>query len=119
MGSETDHGNPGFQSREIKSQNCPLKNTCGVEVARETPSLPGELSGETHPILECTQTHPPGNQHRKSPICLWVVEEVTESSQKAEQAAVFPFGPLPHIQYHHTAPWVAPTLANTYGSAPY
>ena len=31
----------------------------------ETPSLIGEFVGETHRVLECTQTHPPGNQHLK------------------------------------------------------
>ena len=54
-----------------------------------------------------TQTHPPGNQHQESPICLWLVEEVTESWSKAQQVALFPFGPLSHIQYHNTATWVA------------
>ena len=73
----------------------------GVEVAAgETPSLTGEFIGETHRVLECTQAHPPRNQHQKGPICLWVAEEVTESHQRAEQVALFPLGPLPYIQRH-------------------
>ena len=69
-------------------------------VAGETPSLTGEFTGETHRGLEHTQNHPPGNQHQKGPICLWVAVEVTKNRQRAEQAALFPLGPLPHIQHH-------------------
>ena len=62
----------------------------GVEAAGETPSLTGEFIRETHRVLECTQAHLPGNQLQKGPICLWVVEEVTDSQTRAEQAALFP-----------------------------
>ena len=80
----------------------------GVEVAvGETPSLTGEFIGETYRDLEHTKTHPPSNQHQKGPMCLWVAGEVTESRLRAEQAALFPFGPLPHIQHHNEAKWVA------------
>ena len=58
----------------------------GIEVAGETPSLTGEFIGETHSVLEHTQTQPPVNQDQKGLICLWVEEEVTESTQRAEQA---------------------------------
>ena len=80
----------------------------GFEVVGETPSLIGELVGETHRVLECTQNHPPGNQHQQGPICLWVVEEVTKSQLTGEQAALFPLGPLPHVQHHDAVMWVAP-----------
>ena len=33
---------------------------------------------------------------------MWVVGEVTENGQRAEQAALFPLGPLHHIQNHST-----------------
>ena len=56
-----------------------------VEAAGETHSLKGELVGEIHRVLQSTQNHPPGNQHQKGPICLWVVQEVTESSQRANK----------------------------------
>ena len=79
----------------------------GVEVAGETPSLTEKFSGETHRVLEHTQTHPPRNQHQKDPIYLWVVEEVTESQQRAKQVALLPLGPLPHIQHHNAVTWVA------------
>ena len=79
----------------------------GVEVVGETPSLTGEFIGEIHRVLECTQTHPPRNQHQKGPICLWVVQEVTESCLRAEQVALFPLGPLPHRQCHCEVMWVA------------
>ena len=53
--------------------------------------LTGELIGETHRVLEPTQTHPTGNQHLTGPIFLWVAGEMTESGLKTEQAAFFPF----------------------------
>ena len=79
----------------------------GVEEAGETPSLTGEFIGETHRVLECTQNHSPRDEHQKGPICLWAEEEVTESWQRAEQEALFPLRPLPHIQSHNTVRWVA------------
>ena len=80
-----------------------------VKAVGETPSLTGEFIGETHRVLECTQTHPPGNQHQKGPTCLSVVEEVTESRLRVEQAALFPLRlPLPHKQRHNAAMWVTP-----------
>ena len=84
----------------------------GVEVAAgETPSLTGEFIGETHRVLERTQTHPPGNQHQKGPICLWVVEEVTESWQRPEQVALFPLRPLPTYSATN-GDFSCPTLEN-------
>ena len=41
-------------------------------------------------------------------IFLWVAEEVTESQQRAEHAAVFHIGPLPYVQHHNAAKWIAP-----------
>ena len=79
----------------------------GIAVVGETPSLTGNFVGEAHGVLEHTQNHSPGNQHQKGLICLWVVEEVTESQWRAEQAALFPLGPLPHIQHHISGTWVA------------
>ena len=61
-----------------------------IVVAGETPRLTGEVIGETHGVLGCIQTHPPRNQHQKSPVCLWVSEEVTESQLRAQQVALFP-----------------------------
>ena len=49
-----------------------------VALVGEIPSLTREFVGETHRVPECTQTYPPGNQHQKGPIYLWVVGEVTE-----------------------------------------
>ena len=86
----------------------PLTETpVGVEAAGETLSLIGEFVGETHKVLEHTQTHPPGNWRQKGPICLLVAEKVTKSWWRAEQVALFPLGSLPHIPHHNTAMWVA------------
>ena len=80
----------------------------GVEAAvGETPSLTGEFVGETHRVLEHTQAHPPENQHQTGPICLWVAGEMTENRQREEQVPLFPLRPLPHIQRHSAATWVA------------
>ena len=79
-----------------------------VEAVGETPSFTGEFIGETHRVLECTQTHPHRNQHQKGPICLWVVGKVTESWLRAKQVVLVPLGTLPHIQCHEAETWVAP-----------
>ena len=63
--------------------------------AGETPSLTGEVIGETHRGLECAQAHPLGNQHQKGPIGLWVAEGVTETWQRVEQVPLLPLGPSP------------------------
>ena len=75
------------------------------EARGETRSLTGEFIGAAHRVLEHTQTHPPGNQHKKGPICLWVAEEVTENQQRVEQVELFPHAPLPYIQCHNSATW--------------
>ena len=62
----------------------------GVVVVGETLNLTEEFVRQTYRVLECTQTYPPWNHHRKGPICLWVVEEVTESRSRAEQVVLFP-----------------------------
>ena len=67
-----------------KASKPPTVKTCEVVAAEETPSLTGEFTGETHRGLERTQTHLPGNQHQKGPICLPVAEEVTENWREAE-----------------------------------
>ena len=60
--------NPGLQLREIKLQTS-LKTPVGVGAAAgETPSLTGEVVGETHRDLECAQAHPLGNQQQRGPI---------------------------------------------------
>ena len=75
-----------------------------LSVSQNSPS-------EGQGILECTQAHPPRNQHQgstwKGTIHLWVVGEVTESGPRAEQAALFPLWPLPHRQHHNAVTWVA------------
>ena len=51
-----------------KASNLLLKVPMGVGVAAgETPSLMGEVLGETHRGLECAQAHPLGNQHQRGP----------------------------------------------------
>ena len=86
-----------------------MKTPVGVEVAvGEMPSLTGEFVGETHRVLECTQTTSTQESAPEGPICLWVAGEVTESRARAEQEALVPLGPLPHIQSYNTGKWVTP-----------
>ena len=54
----------------------------GILAVGGTPSLTEESIGGAYGILECTQAHPPGNQHLKGPIYLWVAVEVIESQQE-------------------------------------
>ena len=111
--------NPGFQYREIKSQNLWLWKSVGVAVVEETPSLTGDFIGEIHRVLEHTQTHVPGIQHEKGLICLCEVGEVIETQLRAKQVALFPFWPFPHIQHHNTtkrvaSPWWIPKAPPLY-----
>ena len=63
--------NPGLQLWEIKPQNLWLKTPVGVVVAvGETPSLTGELVGETHRVLEHIQTYPPRESAPEGPNLL-------------------------------------------------
>ena len=97
LGSETDCATQGSRAGKRKPHNLWLQKPVGVAAAGETASLTGESVGETHRVLEHIQMLPPGNQHQKAPICLWVVGEETESRPRAEQAPLLPLGPLPHI----------------------
>ena len=104
---------PRVPARENKDSKPLTEKTVGVVEVGKTPNLTRELVGKTHRVLECTQTHPPGNQNQKGPISLWVAEEVTESQLRAEQVVLFLLGPLPHIQCHSSAkcialPWQIP-----------
>ena len=54
----------------------------------------------------CTN-HPPGNQHQRGPICLWVAGKVSEDGLRAKWAALFLLGTLPNAQHHNTAMGVA------------
>ena len=94
---------PRVPAREIKPHNLGLKKPVGVAAVGETPRLTGESTGGTHGVLEHAQTHLPGNQHQKGPVCLWAAGEVTESLPRAERAALSPLRPLPHIQHHNAA----------------
>ena len=78
---------PSVPAQGKKPQSLLLKmHVQGEAAAGETPSFTGEFVGETHRVLECTEADPPGNQHQKGPLCLWVAEGVTENQQRVEQA---------------------------------
>ena len=63
--------------------------------AGETPSLTGEIIGETHRGLECAQAHPLSKQHQRGPVLLWVWEWKTEIWRRVKQAPLLPLGPSP------------------------
>ena len=78
--------------------------------AGETPSLTGEFTEETHRVLECTQTHPLGNQHQKGPIILGSWGSDWKLAERGASSTV-PSQNLPHVQRHKAATWVALLLA--------
>ena len=102
LGSKTDGATQGNKASNL------AEKTVEVATEGEALNLTREFVRETHRVLEHTQNHPPRNQHQKGPVCLWVVEEVTESWQRAEQVALFPLRPLLHIEHHNAVTWVAP-----------
>ena len=58
------------------------ENICRVCGGGKNPALKSVFLiwvRETHRVLDCTQTHPPGNQHQKGPVCLWIAGEVSGS----------------------------------------
>ena len=60
---------PRAPAQGNKASNHLVKTPVGVEAAAgETPSLTGELVGETHRGLEHAQAHPLGNQHQRGPM---------------------------------------------------
>ena len=81
--------------------------TCGVCGGGNIPSLTRKYFGETHRILECTQAHPPGNQHLKGHNLLVGSERSDWKWVRAKQAALFALWPLPHRQHHNAEKWVA------------
>ena len=104
--------NPGFQHSEKKPQNHWLK-TCGGCSGRRNSQPHRRVHWRDPHGPKHKQTHAPRNQHQKGPICLCVVGTVTESGTRAEQVALSPLRPLPHLQQHNTATWVArPLLRN-------
>ena len=105
--------NPGFQHREIQPQNHYMKTPVGVEGVAKTPSLTGEVVGETHRVLERTQTHPPRNQHQKGPICLWAAGEVTESRGELSKRHCSLSDPPPHTASQCGNAVGCPALGNT------
>ena len=66
-GEQSRPRNPGLQRGEIKPQTSDLPMGVGA-AAGETPSLTGEVVGETHRGLECAQVRPLGNQHQRGPV---------------------------------------------------
>ena len=56
-------------ARRKKATNLRVKTPVGVEAAAgETPSLTGEVVGETYRGLEHAQAHPLRNQHQRGPV---------------------------------------------------
>ena len=53
VGEQDGPQNPGFQCRQLRTQNHSLrKRSVGIVAAGETPSLIGEYIGETHRVLK-------------------------------------------------------------------
>ena len=68
----------------------------GREVAaEESPSLTGEVIGETHRGLEHAQAHPPTRESALDQPSLIVAKGVTEIRQRVEEVPLPPLGPSP------------------------
>ena len=62
---------------------------------RETPSLTGEVIGETHTGLGRAQAHPLGDQHQRGPVWLWVAVWKTGTQWRVQPSPLLPLGPSP------------------------
>ena len=82
---------------KIKASKLPAIKPVGVAVTGETLSLRGAFVGETHGVLEHTQTHPPTQESAPEGPNLLVGSRGSESHPRAKQVALFPLRPLPHI----------------------
>ena len=68
VGSEADRATQG-SSVGKESLKPLIENTRGVGAATgETPSLTGEVVGQTHRGVGRAQAHPLGNQHQRGPV---------------------------------------------------
>ena len=96
LGRDTDCGTQG-SSLEKWTHKPLTKNTCGGwGGSRRNSQLHKEFAAETHRVLKSTQTHPPGNQHQKGPICLWVAGKWLKTGREWRKWHCSLLDPLPH-----------------------
>ena len=95
VGSETDPTTQGSSAGEKSLKISDWKHLWGLRQQQEKLPASQEFVGETHRVLEHTQTHPHGNQYQKGPIWLWVAGEVTENWQRADQVELSLSDPCP------------------------
>ena len=76
---------PRVPAQGNKASKLLTGKSVGVVVVGETPSLTGEFIGETHRVLECTQTYTLGSSTRKTQFDCGQQREVTEIWQREEQ----------------------------------
>ena len=75
MWSKTDHITQVPAQKKKASKPLAIKTCEGFHSRRNSqPHRRVPWRDPQHP--RCTQTYPPGNQHQKVPICLWVAEKV-------------------------------------------
>ena len=94
--SETDHPTQGSSGGNKVSKPLAVK-TCGNWGSRINSQSHKRVHWRDPLGPRMYRAHTSWNQNQKDPICLWEGRKVTESRPRAEQAALFPFGPLPHI----------------------
>ena len=86
----------------------------GVVVAvGETPSLTGEFVGETHMVLECTQTHPPRESAPQGPNLLVGSRGSDWKPAESPASGIVPFQTPPHNAAPQCSDVGGPALANT------
>ena len=67
LGSKTDHTTQGSSVGKASLKTSGYKMLCGLQWWEKLPASQ-EFVRDTDRVLECTQTHPPWNQHQKGPI---------------------------------------------------
>ena len=76
--------------------------------AGETPSLMGEVIGETHRGLECAQAHFTREPAPEGPSLIVGGGVKDWGPVETGVGAIAPSWPLPHVQHHSTATSVTP-----------
>ena len=106
LGSKTDCTTPQGSSTEKKASK-PLVVKTGGNCSSKRNSHPHRRASWKDPQGPTMCTNPPTQESAPEGPDLLGGRGGNESWPRAQQAALFPLGPLRHIQYHTAVMWVA------------